>query len=246
MKFWAPKYDKAIVLAISLSWAIAIAVLSHCFYAVQFFDGALRYASQAEYFADGNWFLAFHPRFGILFQTLAGTLVWLFNIDGLFAGQLIASFSLCAAAFAFYVFASSFSNRFTAWMVFLFVLTCPTFNSWSANGLRESTRALFAALFLIGFAGVFLKNRNIKLGGLWLNLSLAIPILLQSHAFAPCWAITLVLTGILVIQRRYRLAILLFLAEIVVSVIICTMIWFYTGWFVPAIQYIKVLKAIGL
>ena len=246
MKFWASKYDKVIALAISLSWAIAIAVLFHFFYAVQFFDGAIRYASQAEYFADGNWFLAFHPRFGILFQTLAGTLVWLFNIDGLFAGQLVASFSLCAAAFAFYVLARNFSNRFTAWMVFLLVLTCPTFNSWSANGLRESTRALFAVLFLIGFTGVFLKNHNIKFGAFWLNLSLSIPILLQSHAFAPCWVLTIVLTGILVFQRRYRLAICLFLAETIASVIICTMIWIYTGWFVPAIQYIKVLKAIGL
>ena len=38
-------------------------------------DVACRYAPMADEFARGNWELAFHPRFGVLFQVLAGSLV---------------------------------------------------------------------------------------------------------------------------------------------------------------------------
>lgn len=246
MKIFQPRYDNIIALSIALLWAILVAILCHCFYSVQFADGSVRYAMQAEYFAKGDWFLAFHPRFGVLFQILTGSLVWLLGIDGLFAGQLVASFSLSAAALCFYIFASKFANRFVTWMVFIVVLTCPTLNSWTANGLRENTRVLFSALFLLGFTGVFLKEYQIKAGMVWLSISLSAPILLQSHAFLPCWLLTIILMGILIYQRRYALMLFLFLTEVISSAIICTMIWAYTGWFVPAIQYIRILEGIRL
>lgn len=105
-------------------------------------DMMTRYAPMAEAFAEGNWQEFFHPRFPLLFQTLAGVLVWLTGVPGDVACILVSTLCWGMAIPLLFPIMEKLFNRQTAWVTVGLYCICPMLLVWSLFGLRESLRTI--------------------------------------------------------------------------------------------------------
>ena len=196
------------------------------------YDVLSRYAPMAEYFAKGEWAYAFHPRFGVLFQALAGSVTWATGCDGLQACVWVslAVWGLCMP-FLFEVAERVFS-RAVAWMtVALYALCWPLlFDGFC--GLRDSLRTL--ALLLVA-AGMLRK----------LERERALPYLLPG-LFILCTvrgdtvAMALAAVGLYACFDRFRWRTWALAAWTALALQpCCWLVWSWTGVWLPAAQYAK-------
>ena len=195
-------------------------------------DAMIRYAPMADAFARGEWFYAFHPRFGVIFQVVSGSLAFLLGIDGAHATPIAAFLFLSLAAVAVWSFVRRLWDERTAWIAFLFVLVSDAMFRYSLNGLRESVKCLGFALVALGV--VSQRSR-------WFGLGLFVLITGFSYCFATAsvlafaWCVYSLLQGA---GRKLPLAIGGWLAG---TAAVTVMVHAYTGHWLPAPHFIKYL-----
>lgn len=113
-------------------------------------DMMTRYAPMAEAFAEGNWQEFFHPRFPLLFQTLAGVLVWCTGMPGDAACILLSTCLWGMAIPLLFAVIEQLFDRRTAWVTVGLYCICPMLLTWSLFGLRESLRTVGTLLMVLG------------------------------------------------------------------------------------------------
>lgn len=190
----------------------------------------------AEYFARGEWGYAFHPRFGVLFQTLSGTAVRLFGLSGECASQIVSIglYSLAAVPLWFVVRAL-FDSR-TAWWALALTLLSDDLTRNAFDGLRDSGKCLGFALVALGVV-----RRESK----WYALGLFVLVTLTSYCFA--LALILLVGWCLFANRgepastRLKGALLPVCAFVLAGALVTLLTHSFTGHWLPSTHYIKLL-----
>lgn len=195
-----------------------------------------RFAPMAEAFADGNWQEAFHPRFGVLFQTLTGLTVWMTGVRGDVACSVVGvvGWALCIVPL-YLVIREVFDER-TAKLAVVLYIVAPLPFAWALRGLRESYRLLGSLLMIFGI----LRGD----GTSWRAFSAAA---VGAAVLVCIRADTVIAAGVLAfafaVRNRFRRQTwALFSVLAVAAQPCCLMVWQWTGWWVPSSQYISVLK----
>ena len=187
-------------------------------------DTLTRYAPMADAFARGDWFYAFHPRFGVLFQVVSGTLAFLLGIDGARATPIAAFLFLSLAAVAVWSFVRRLWDGRTAWYAFLFVLVSEITFRYSLNGLRESVKCLGFALVALGV--VSQRSR-------WFGLGLFVLITGFSYCFAIASVFVFAWCVYYLLRREWRKLPLAIGGWLVGTGAVTFMIHAYTGYWLP-------------
>lgn len=228
-------------------WLCAVATmlvvgsLSVLFYPVENPDCAARYAVMAEEFARGNWYESFHPRFCVLFQVLTGSLVWLTGCSGISACQIVSAVFMGLSVVPYwYVMRRLFGSSAVAWLSVGILLVIPRISGDAMNGLRDTGRILAIAMWVLGFLRMVDRKPSawLQAGGLFILVSLKI------DCFAPAVLMCVATVFYAFKSCQWRPAVSCIAAFLVGGASVCTMVWAYTGWFVPAPQYIAFLKGI--
>ena len=233
--------NQIVLFACAVATTLVVATLSVLFYPVENPDCAARYAPMAEAFARGDWYESFHPRFCVLFQVLTGFLVWLSGCSGVVACQIVSAAFLGAALIPYwYVMRRVFNDDRIAWLSLGILLVIPRISGDAMNGLRDTGRILALAMWVLGVLRMIGEQRGtlLQAAGLFILVSLKI------DCFLPA-ALMCLFSVVLAIRRRLWLpAVLSPLSFLLAAAAVCAMVWAYTGWFVPAPQYIAFLKGI--
>lgn len=221
--------------------AFTVALLSILFYPVENPDCAARYAPMAEAFAHGDWHESFHPRFCVLFQVLTGSLVWLTGCSGVAACQVVsAAFIGLAAVPYWHIMKSIFKDDRAAWLSLGIMLVIPRVSGDAMNGLRDTGRILALSMWVLGC----IRMTDCK-KGVWLqSVAIFIMVTLKIDCFLPAAVMCILSIALAIRQRLWKEACLSPLFFILAAIAVCSMVWSYTGWFVPAPQYIAFLKGI--
>ena len=221
--------------------AFVVGSLSVLFYPVENPDSAARYAVMAEEFASGNWYEAFHPRFGVLFQLLTGSLVWLTGCTGISACKVVsAAFMGLAVVPYWHVMRRIFGSSSVAWLSVGILIVIPRISGDAMNGLRDTGRILGLAMWVLGFLKMIDRKPSawLQAGGVFLLITLKI------DCFAPAAMMCAISVAGALKRHLWSLAVFCLGAFVAGTVTVCTMVWAYTGWFVPAPQYIAFLKGL--
>lgn len=211
-------------LVAGLGWVV-LTFLCWLLYPPTMSDTMARYAPMAEAFARGEWTLAFHPRFGVIFQVCAGTLAFL-GLPGDLACQATAIGALLLAGVAMWYVAERLFDRETAWWTFALVALCEVFLGNAMDGLRDPVKCL---------AFAWLGRGVVERRAIWFALGLFVLMTVVSYGFA--LALVLLL-GWYAWQRRSWWPILLFLLGTVVETV---MVHAYTGYWVPVPQIVRIV-----
>lgn len=233
--------NQFMLFACAVATTLVVATLSVLLYPVESPDCAARYAPMAEAFARGDWYESFHPRFCVLFQILTGSLVWLTGCSGVAACQIVSAIFLGAALIPYWhVMRRIFNDDRIAWLSLGILLVMPRVSGDAMNGLRDTGRILALALWGLGF----LKMIKEKRGALLQAAGLFILVALKIDCFLPA-VFMCSFSVVLAVRRRFWLSVVLCpLSFLLAAIAVCSMVWAYTGWFVPAPQYIAFLKGI--
>ena len=233
--------NQIVLFACAVATTLVVATLSVLFYPVENPDCAARYAPMAEAFARGDWYESFHPRFCVLFQVLTGFLVWLSGCSGVVACQIVSAAFLGAALIPYwYVMRRVFNDDRIAWLSLGILLVIPRISGDAMNGLRDTGRILALAMWVLGVLRMIGEQRGtlLQAAGLFILVSLKI------DCFLPA-ALMCLFSVVLAIRRCLWLpAVLSPLSFFSAAAAVSAMVWAYTGWFVPAPQYIAFLKGI--
>lgn len=195
-------------------------------------DTLTRYAPMADAFARGEWFYAFHPRFGVLFQVVSGTLAFLFGLDGARAAPLAAFLFLSLAAVAIWCCARRLWDERTAWYAFGFVLLSEITFRYSLNGLRESIKCLGFALVALG-----LIDRR----ACWYGLGLFVLITGFSYCFAIASVLAFAGCVACAVRGAWRSLPGVIGGWLAGTLAVTVMIHAYTGHWLPTPHFIKYL-----
>jgi asparagine N-glycosylation enzyme membrane subunit Stt3 len=232
--------NKKILLCAFLT-TIVVATLSVLFYPVENPDSAARYALMAEAFARGDWYESFHPRFCVLFQVLTGSLTWLLGCSGQVSCQIISSTFMGLSVIPYwYVMRRLFGDSTIAWVSVGILIVIPRISGDAMNGLRDTGRILGLTLWLLGFLRMIDRKSSawLQAGGLFMLVTLKIDCFLPAAMM--CTATVVAAARI----HSWRAALSSIFAFLIAGVLVCFMVWSYTGWFVPAPQYIAFLKGL--
>lgn len=201
-------------------------------------DTTARYAPMADAFARGDWYFAFHPRFGVLFQSVAGTMTFLTGLRGDQSCQVTSLLFLALAAVPLWHLAKALFGERVAWWSVVALLVCDDFTRYALDGLRDVGKCLAFALLGLG---------AIKQKSLWFGLGLFVLVTLVSYGFA-------VASVLLVLWYGYRLLSLshssfsvphpsslipLFCYSLAVAAV-TVMVHAYTGHWLPAPHFISI------
>jgi hypothetical protein len=221
--------------------ALIVATLSVLFYPVENPDCSARYAPMAEAFARGDWYEAFHPRFCVLFQILTGSLVWLLGCSGVTACQMVSAVFLGLAVVPYWhIMRRVFKDDRVAWIALGIMLVIPRVSGDAMNGLRDTGRILAIAMWILGF----LNMLDLKRGVLLQSLGVFIMVTLKIDCFVPAAVMGLLSVAFAFRRRLWNGVISISVAFVLATLAVCMMVWSYTGWFVPAPQYISFLKGL--
>jgi len=205
-------------------------------------DSMARYAPMADAFARGDWFFAFHPRFGVLFQCVSGSIAFLTGLSGDRACQVASLLFLSLAAIPLWHLAKALFDERIAWWAVVALFVCDDFTRYAFDGLRDVGKCLAFALLGLG---------AVKQKGLWFGLGLFVLVTLVSYGFAVA-SVLLVLwyAGRLLVRPCSRPPTLSFLLSTLNSLIplifyllattmVAFMVHAYTGHWLPAPHFIK-------
>ena len=226
------------VWTVALVTGLLISLYAIFLYPSNEWDSIRRYAPMAEEFALGNWRYAFHPRFGLSFQVLTGILVALTKMSGLAACQTVASFSWTLSTVPLWSAVRRTFGRVAAWWSVLFVLLSSTYFTLAVNGWRDDLRILVVALWVLGVVRI-----GTGWGTLWMSLGLVMGTTLREDALPfsclVCGGYVLVLWC----RKAFLRALLPMTATLFGVLGICTMIYLFTGYFVPSQKLVCLLSA---
>ena len=208
-------------------------------------DTLTRYIPMAEAFAAGDTEDAFHPRFGILFPVLSGTLIRL-GCSGFLACQLTGLLFFLTAALPLYGIFREFCRRQTALLGVMFYFFCSHLHRIFYAGLRENLKTFALALLVWGLLVLYRDAKSWKaaiaagIGGAMLASIRA-----EGFAFAAC--ALLILIGYDLRRRCLRngrslTAVLLFLILLTPQLLLN---YCWTGYPVPFSGYLRAAAGIG-
>lgn len=198
-----------------------------------------RYAPMAEAFAEGNWQESFHPRFGFLFQVLTGAAVFVTGLRGDAACSLVGVVGWLLCMIPLYLVVRHVFDERTAKAVVVLYVVAPTPFAWALRGLRESYRLLGSLLMIWGVMRCSAKMR----GGL---AAAAAGALVLAGIRADTMAVAGVLSLAYAIADRFRLRTWVLFAWLALALQpSCLLVWRWTGWWIPASQYIPVIEKLG-
>lgn len=212
-------------------WLVA-SVLSYLAYPVLMSDTMARYAPMADAFARCDWFHAFHPRFGVLFPVLAGSIARLPGIDGSQSVQIAAFLMHALAAVPVWYVSRRLFGRAVAWWAMALFLVNADLCVYCMDGLRESAKSLGFALIALGVC-----DRRSALFGLGLFVIVT--------SFSYCFAVASVLLVAWCVyfaaNREWRRIPLAVAGWLLGSAAATYMVHAYTGHWLPAPQFIGFL-----
>ena len=217
--------------AATVFWSLATAFFTSC-YPVWTPDVVVRYGPMADAFAAGDWEMAFHPRFGVLFQVLTGIVRKISVFDGLQSCQCVAAGFWAFSLVPLWAVAKKVFGYRTALLCGAFLLVAPTPFGLALDGLRDDGR-LFAMLLC---AWAFLERRSLTMAiGVFVLLTLRIDSYVIGTALVAAWVLGAAA------KREWRKILLPAMSWVAGTAAVVTMVHHYTGHWVPAIQYIKYL-----
>ena len=212
-------------------WVLASAFFTLC-YPVWTPDVVVRYGPMADAFAAGDWEMAFHPRFGVLFQVLAGVVRRIAVFDGLQSCQCVAAGFWAYSLVPLWAVAKKVFGYRTALLCSAFLIVAPTPFGLALDGLRDDGR-LFAMLLC---AWAFLERRTLAMAaGVFVLLTLRIDSYAIGTVLAAVWCIRAAA------EKEWRKILLPAASWAAGTAAVVAMVHHYTGHWVPAIQYIKYL-----
>ena len=221
---WAPWCVAAVcaVLAVGLTF----------FWVGAQYDSARRYAPMAECFAAGDWGSAFHPRFGVGFQVLTGSWVWLSGQAGLRACAQVALVAWALAVPFVFALARRLFDCKVAWMAVALYVICPMLFGWAHEGMRESFRTLGVLLAVLGI----LERRDGASG--FGKFFAALPLLCMFRAD------TIVIAGaftfVYALYDRFCLRTwVLAVWGVLCLQPTCYLAWYRTGIWLPSVQFVQ-------
>lgn len=218
-------------------WIVVSTLICLC-YPLMVFDSISRYAPMAESFAAGEWRFAFHPRFGVIFPPLTGSLVWLFGIGGDMACQLVSTALLALSAVPVWLIARRiFNDCRIAWVATILLLVATEYLTYAADGLRDTGRTLGLALCALALLN----------GHSWvMALGIFVLSVIKVDLYAFSCALLAFWCGIALWHKQWKRLVLPILAWLVGTLAMCTMTYFETGYFLPLAQFVKLyLKLTG-
>lgn len=212
-----------------LAWLV-LSALACWLYPVTLFDPCARYAPMADAFARGDWYYAFHPRFGFVFTSLAGMLSAVTGLPGIYAVQIVAFLLLALAAVVMFAFARRLSDSdAVAWWTFALTLLAPDFFRYALDGLREPGKCLVFAL--IGYAVAVRRS--------WpLAVALFLYITTFTYGFAVASALVFVWCAWFLFRREWKMLPLPILGWTLGTAVVTVLTHAYTGHWLPAPQFI--------
>ena len=223
------------VWAVALLYWIVTSFLCLCLYPVTISDVTARYAPMADHFAHGEWTLAFHPRFGVLFQILSGSLVALTGLSGDSAAQLVSlAFVALAAPPLFLVVRDLFGDRRVAWAAVALLLVSDDFTRHAFDGLRDTGKCL--AFALLGLGALRRSSAAFALG-LFILVTLVSYGFAIASVFVFCWCVWALFA------RRFAALPLPVFAWTCGTAAVVALTHAFTGHFLPSPHFIKYLGA---
>lgn len=216
---------------VAIGYWIVLSTLICIFYPLMVFDSIARYAPMAEAFASGEWRFAFHPRFGVIFPPLTGSLVWLFGIGGDKACQLVSTALFALSAVPVWLIARRlFDDRRVAWVVTFLLLVATEYVTYAADGLRDTGRILGLALCALAF----LNGRSSVMAlGVFVLSVIKVDLYAFSCVMLAAWC------GLMMWRKEWLRLVLPIFAWLAGSLAMCTMTYFQTGYFLPLAQFVK-------
>lgn len=215
--------NKKLLGSVILYWLIVSAIAISVYPVLQS-DTMNRYAPMADAFAAGDWFHAFHPRFGVLFSVLTGLLATL-GFRGDHASQIISiGFLAFSAIPAWHIMRRVFDEK-VAYITSVLLLLMPECFVYAIDGLRDTART-FAAL-LVAYTFVANKREWVLALGVFIMASLRADTQLLAIVVVGVWSI------LAIRQKNYR-AIWLPIGSLILGLALCSlMVYEFTGVFLP-------------
>lgn len=225
---------------VAASAATILALVLGVLFLVPTHDTVMRYAVMAEKFAEGNWQEAFHPRFGVGMSFLAGLVVATTGIDGLTACTVVSMLAWGLTIVPLFYFVRCLFGEFTAWIAVALYLVCPIPMLWGFQGLRDTFRFLG---FTCALAGIFGRcSKEYPSSGLLPMLSGVL--MLCVFRGDTILAGMLLLAFYAVLDRFGRNTWICAASALLFLQAPCFMVWKWTGWWLPAPQYVAFIKKI--
>ena len=147
---------------VALSYWAVFALLATWLYPVTMSDSITRYAPMADAFARGDWRLAFHSRFGVLFQVVSGGLVWLTGMSGEHAIQVAGIGFVALAGVPLFFMTKRIFGATVAWWALALLFANDEMTRHAMDGLRDPGKCL--AFALMGYGAVARRPLGIGLG----------------------------------------------------------------------------------
>lgn len=226
------------LIGILVAAAAVAAVAAGVAFPIPTHDTAMRYAVMAEKFAVGEWQEAFHPRFGVLFPALAGTFKFIFRCDSLSACSGVSMLAWAMTIIPlFFLSRSIFGEKVALLSVFLYLI-CPMPLLWALQGLREPYRLLGVVLMA---AGIFSINENRTRSFVFSLAGVVILLLLRADTIL--FAVGFLFIYSIVDKFRANTWCIAVIGLIFVQ-LPCYNVWLWTGYWLPAAQYVNIVSKI--
>ena len=140
----------------------AVAVGLAAWHPLAALDTFSRYAVMAEAFAAGNWKDAFHPRFGVGFPCLSGSLRWLTGLDGYRCCAIVSTLAWAAGMIPLFRLTRRIFGETAAWFAVVLYAFCPQTLIWGLKGFRDTFRIVGVLFMVSGAVGRRLEpNRGL-------------------------------------------------------------------------------------
>ena len=199
-------------------------------------DTFMRYAPMADAFSKGDWVNAFHPRFGVGFQALSGSLTWLTGLDGYRSCTVVSTLLWAACLFPLFRLADALFGRTAAWFALALFVICPQTLVWSFKGFRESAKMLGVLLAVDALVRWKSGTWRVALEG---ALALVFLFLFKVDTAA----MGLLFAAAYLFLDRFRLRSIVACGTGLLSLqAMCALVYSWTGWWLPAVQYIPLVK----
>lgn len=199
-------------------------------------DMVIRYAPMADAFARGEWQYAYHPRFGVLFMTLSGSIAWLTGLDGIRACQISAILLLSLSAVPVWCLTKAIFDERAAWAAAVMTLVATEVFVYAIDGLRDTGRTLGMALC----AFAFVRNKS------W---AMALGLLVLSTLRTDLMSVSGVLLGVWwlwkLYRREWRSLVLPTIAWALGIFLMCALNHAYTGSWLPVGKMVKMYEQQG-
>lgn len=158
-----------------LGYWLVFGLLCALLYPVTMMDSITRYAPMADCFANGDWRLVFHPRFGVLFEVLCGALSRLTGLEGARSVQVVSAGFLALSGVPVFCLTKRVFGVRIAWWSLALLLVSDDFTRYAMDGLRDTGKCL--AFALVGYGAVARKSA-------WVGAGLFVLVSLVSYGFA--------------------------------------------------------------